>query len=300
VSGGTIKIKDKNKLIRIFKTISWLDKCRWKNKNNYDFINFFKEDLTNCEKILTHWICYITNRQIPFEIIWDKGGYVFSESPAYTGGLKKGDIIISVDGYNVSLLSFIDYIKNNPGKEIKFEILRKGKKMQLVIIPNIVKGGIGRIGIVPIYVPKTVKVNLSFFKAIYQASFISAMVIYKNLEGLYNLVTGKLSVKDSLGGPIMIAKMAMDTLEEGWIMFLKYMAIISIVLMVMNLLPIPPLDGWHILMAGIEILRGKPISQKVQEGLAKFGFILLVGFIIFVLFLDIERLGVIKKFFGSK
>jgi hypothetical protein len=96
VSGGVIKIKDKDKLIRIFKTISWLDKCRWKNKNNYNFINFSEEDLTNCEKIFTHWICYIMNRQMPFEIIWDKGGYVFSELVReYSRNIRKspGEII---------------------------------------------------------------------------------------------------------------------------------------------------------------------------------------------------------------
>jgi len=74
-----IKIKDKNKLKRLLKTISWLDTQRWSNENNYNLINFSKKDLKNHEKILTHWICYITDRQMPFEIIWDKGGYIFSE-----------------------------------------------------------------------------------------------------------------------------------------------------------------------------------------------------------------------------
>jgi regulator of sigma E protease len=227
-------------------------------------------------------------------------GYVFSNSPAYVGGLKKGDVILSIDGHLVSLFSLIEYIKEHPGKEMRFEVLRKGKRLVLTIIPKMSKEGVGRIGIVPLYVPKTVRVNLSLFSAFSEATFFSWMVIYKNLEGIYNIITGKMSVKDSLGGPIMIGKMAIETLEEGWLVFLRYMAIISIVLMVMNLLPIPPLDGWHITMAGIEILRGKPISQKVQEGLMKFGFILLVGFIVFVLFLDIERLGVIKKIFGGR
>jgi len=74
-----IKIKDENALIKIFKTISWLDSRRWKTAENYNFINFFRGGLTNCEKILAHWICYITDRQMPFETVWEKGGYVFSE-----------------------------------------------------------------------------------------------------------------------------------------------------------------------------------------------------------------------------
>ena len=74
-----VKIENKDLLLRIFKTISWLDTRRWNTEDNYNFVNFFRNNLTNCEKILTHWICYITDRQMPFEIVWDKGGYVFSE-----------------------------------------------------------------------------------------------------------------------------------------------------------------------------------------------------------------------------
>jgi len=74
-----MKIKDKGALIKILKVISWLDFRRWNKECNYNFINFFREDLTNCEQIFTHWICYITDRQMPFEIVWDKGGCVFSE-----------------------------------------------------------------------------------------------------------------------------------------------------------------------------------------------------------------------------
>lgn len=74
-----LEIKNKDSLIRILKAISWLDYRRWKTEDNYNFIHFSKDDLGNCEKILTHWICYITDRRMPFENIWDRGGYVFSE-----------------------------------------------------------------------------------------------------------------------------------------------------------------------------------------------------------------------------
>ena len=74
-----LKIKDKNSFVEICKVISWLDGKRWSGDNNYNFINFSRDDLSNSEKILTHWICYITDRQMPFEAVWDKGGYVFSE-----------------------------------------------------------------------------------------------------------------------------------------------------------------------------------------------------------------------------
>ena len=74
-----LEIKDSEKLLEIFKVISWLDDARWKSPANYNFLNFFKKDLKASEKILTHWLCYITDRQMPFALIWDKGGFVFSE-----------------------------------------------------------------------------------------------------------------------------------------------------------------------------------------------------------------------------
>lgn len=74
-----LKIIDKNSLVKISKVISWLDEKRWNEKNSYNFINFSREDLSNSEKILTHWLCYIADRQMPYEAVWEKGGYVFSD-----------------------------------------------------------------------------------------------------------------------------------------------------------------------------------------------------------------------------
>ncbi len=74
-----IKIKNEDAIIKIWKVISWLDRQRWNPENLRNYVNFFQEDLSSCEKVLTHWVCYITDRQMPFELIWDKGGYVFSE-----------------------------------------------------------------------------------------------------------------------------------------------------------------------------------------------------------------------------
>ena len=74
-----IQIKDENSLRNILKIISGIDNWRWKTNENYNLIHFCGNDLRNQEKILTHWMCYITDRQMPFEGIWDRGGYIFSE-----------------------------------------------------------------------------------------------------------------------------------------------------------------------------------------------------------------------------
>jgi len=72
-------IKDKIALTKIWKVISWLDACRWNSEANGDYINFFQQEMTSCEKILTHWLCYVSDRQMPFEKVWDAGGHVFSQ-----------------------------------------------------------------------------------------------------------------------------------------------------------------------------------------------------------------------------
>jgi hypothetical protein len=74
-----IEIKDKEALLKVLKAISWLDSKRWDKEENYNYINFIDKDLTNSDKILTHWISYITDRQMPFEKVWEEGGYVFSD-----------------------------------------------------------------------------------------------------------------------------------------------------------------------------------------------------------------------------
>ncbi len=74
-----VLINDKDALFNIFKVISWLDNQRWKEIQNYNLLNYYKDDLTNSEKILTHWICYITDRQMSFKKVWEDGGLVFSE-----------------------------------------------------------------------------------------------------------------------------------------------------------------------------------------------------------------------------
>lgn len=76
---ATIGIRNVKSLINIFNVIAWLDDKRWNPENTCNYLNFCRDDLTNCEKILTHWLCYVTDRQMPFELIWKKGGYVFSE-----------------------------------------------------------------------------------------------------------------------------------------------------------------------------------------------------------------------------
>jgi regulator of sigma E protease len=110
------------------------------------------------------------------------------------------------------------------------------------------------------------------------------------LEMLWKMMVGEASVEKNLGSVISIAKAAGQTAEYGIAPFLKFLAQISIVLAVMNLLPIPMLDGGHLMFYGIEAVRGKPLSSEAQERFDRVGLALLLTLITFALYLDLIRL----------
>ena len=107
-----------------------------------------------------------------------------------------------------------------------------------------------------------------------------------------------MNVRENLSGPIRIAKIAGDVAYyKGLSAFLILMAKISIILMVMNLLPIPVVDGGHIMFFTIELVRGKPLSEKTMERIQTVGVVFLIGLGVFVIFNDISMLPIIQKFF---
>lgn len=118
-----------------------------------------------------------------------------------------------------------------------------------------------------------------------------------NLRGIKKLFSGDLSVQENLSGPIRIAKMAGDVAEHGWGPLFLFLAQISVVLMIMNLLPIPVVDGGHIVFFLIEAAMGRPISLKVQEKIMGFGLVFLLSLGIYVIFNDILSLEFIRNLF---
>ncbi len=120
-----------------------------------------------------------------------------------------------------------------------------------------------------------------------------------NLKGMGMLFSGKMNVRENLSGPIRIAKIAGDVAYyKGLSAFIILMAKISIILMVMNLLPIPVVDGGHIMFFTIEAVRGKPLSEKTMERIQTVGVVFLIMLGVFVIFNDISMLPIIQKFFN--
>jgi len=215
-------------------------------------------------------------------------------SPAFKAGLKKGDTIISINNINVESWSELsEIIHNNPQTEIKlkwkdFNNNIYEKEILTFSTPTFENGEMtnkGLIGISPNYNIVDVGIFNSLFIGCQQTfSWIELM-----LSSLYALVTGNVSM-DQMSGPLGIANMAGETAQNGGILaLLMLMAVISVNLGIINILPIPGLDGGHVFIAIVEGIIGGEIPLKIKYGIQSFGFILLMLLFVFVFYNDIKN-----------
>ncbi len=211
-------------------------------------------------------------------------GRVVKDSAADKAGLKKSDTILTVDGKVLETWDdLVETVHPNAGRELNFEILRNGKKFQKKITPK-ESGGIGLIGIEVFYTREFIPP----WKALVAAAGKCALIIYTTLKYLYLAVTGKVAA--DIAGPIGIAAMMNDTLKQGWVMFLNLVAGLSLSLGLINLFPIPLLDGGHIAIFAWEGIRKKFPSQKVYNMIQTVGLAVILFLIIFASQNDILRL----------
>jgi regulator of sigma E protease len=219
-------------------------------------------------------------------------------SPADRGGIQPGDLIQSVDGVPVLRWSeFTRAVQARPGVETGIRVLRQGVPVELDLIPETVEGTdidsgelrtIGRVGVLPKgpevrYVPVGTLEALSYGAA--QTRAVTAYI----LGFLRDLVTGKVSPR-SLGSIVTIGEASGQAAAEGLPVFLSFMALLSINLAILNLLPIPVLDGGHLVFLGIEAVRGRPVSVQQRARWSQFGFFVLLGIMALALGNDFLRL----------
>lgn len=225
-------------------------------------------------------------------------GQVVPESAAEQGGLLVGDLVVSVNGETIdNWMGLVKLVQNSPGKSLSFELQRDGQYQQLVIIPGDKRMDDGRVvgymGAAPSPIgwpPEMIReVQYSPVAAMGAALAKTGQMIELILESIYKMVQGLISVKN-LSGPITIAKVASASAESGLETFVNFLAYLSISLGVLNLLPIPMLDGGHLLYYFIEAVRGKPVSERVQLLGLKFGMALLLSLMTLALYNDLLRL----------
>jgi regulator of sigma E protease len=225
---------------------------------------------------------------------------VQKDSPAMEAGLKKNDIIISIDGNKVkSIMEVSKFIMMSTGEFVDFTISRSNQNLTYKVKPDIVAGedNLGNkinkrmVGIkLGAYNNEINHVKLGPVKALYYAIGEVYFVSASSLKYLGSMLKGS-GDSSQLGGPIRIAKITGQVAEFGILPFLNLMAYISISLGLINLFPIPMLDGGHLMFYGFEKILGHPLSQKVQENFFRIGMFLLLSLMFFTTFNDLKDLG---------
>lgn len=225
-------------------------------------------------------------------------GKVLPDSAALAAGLRQGDLIISADGTAMNdWMQWVDTVKNHPDIAINLIIERDGVQLPLTITPKSVQSELkaeGKIG-ASVFIPegliKSVSVEYSLppLAAIPVALETTWHYAYTTLKMMGRMLIGKASVKN-LSGPISIAEYAGQSADMGLVPFLKFMALVSVSLGVLNLLPVPVLDGGHLLFFALEAIKGSPVSDKIQTFLQQVGIALLMSLMALAMVLDVQRL----------
>ncbi len=213
-------------------------------------------------------------------------------------GLQTGDEVVSVGGLVVNRArQMITTIRQNPGNAIPFVVLRDGQETELLITPAAVDSADedavnGKIGLIGASLKDQVATELvrhgpveSFVLGAQKTWDMSAF----SLRMFGQMITGGLSLSN-LSGPVTIAGLAGDTARVGWFAYVSFLALISISLGVLNLLPIPVLDGGHLVYYGLEAIRGRPLSDRVMEFTQKIGVGIIMMMMSLALFNDFVRL----------
>ena len=225
---------------------------------------------------------------------------VQKDSPAFVSGLKKNDKIISIDNKKVeSILQVSTLINTSTSEKIKFVVMRNNQEIDMLIKPNLVLGkdSLGNsiqkrmigIKLSPIN-NEFKKEQLGISKAIYYSFKEVWFVSTTSLNYLGKMILGSADTSQ-LGGPIRIAKITGQVADYGIVPFLSIMAYISISLGLINLFPIPMLDGGHLMFYFFEKILGRPLKQKTQESFFRIGLFLLFSLMFFVTFNDLKDLG---------
>ena len=228
------------------------------------------------------------------------GGFI-EGYPAQASGLQVGDQVTHLNGVSVNDWQDMTLqILESQGTELEFSIVRNGKPSTVRVMPQFEEGRdifgqlrqVPRIGIKP--AEHFVIERFSLWNALVGAAGFEWRLTALTYEALWRLVTGQLSLK-TISGPIGIISMAGNAAKMGVVPLLQFTGILSVSLAVINLLPIPALDGGHLFFLVIETIRRRQLSTIFQERVTQIGFYLLMSLMVLVVYNDLVNIGAFEK-----
>ena len=225
-------------------------------------------------------------------------GTIVPGSPAEHAGLKVGDRVLQAAGKPIRYWEeLVQAIRARPGAPLQLALERNGERVALEVVPETANVGgvqIGRIGAAP-RVPEShaerilIRVHYGPVSALSKACAKTWDIASFSLKILGRMLIGEVSWRH-LSGPVTIADYAGQSAQMGWLSYVTFLALISISLAVLNLLPIPLLDGGHLLYYAVEIIRGSPVSERAMELGQRVGLALLLLMMAFAFYNDLNRL----------
>jgi regulator of sigma E protease len=213
-------------------------------------------------------------------------GSLVPSGPAEISGIKEDDLVSKIGNTNISYASDIrNTISKMPNETILVDVVRDGDLLQVLLkigtSQNLDGEEVGIMGV-------AFGTKRSLFESFSKGSYETYNLSVKTLQFIGKMITGNMGT-ENLSGPIGIAQMAGNTAQAGFIPFMYLMALLSISLGVLNLLPIPVLDGGQLTLLGVEAIRGKPLSEKAENFIYTSGALMVGALMIFAVFNDIAR-----------
>ena len=225
-------------------------------------------------------------------------GKLLPDGAAARAGFQPGDRLIAANGEAVeNWQNWVQVVRQHPAKPLRIEFERQGQRGELTVVPDAVDEAgqrVGKIGAGP-EVDESVRAMLMTevrygpVEALWQGAVRTWDMSLFTLEMMGRMVLGQVSWKN-LSGPLTIADYAGQSATLGWISFVGFLALVSVSLGVLNLLPIPLLDGGHLMYYVAEVLTGRPVSERTMEIGGRIGMALLLLLMSFALFNDLQRL----------
>jgi len=230
-------------------------------------------------------------------------GAVTPGSAAEAAGIKPGDVIAELEGQAVARFEDLQsVVRLHPGQPLALVVVRGDQRLALTVTPveSVLTDRFGnshRVGLLGISRPGMVYQQREPAAAVWAAMGETAHLTSATLTALGQMIAGTRGT-DELGGPLRIAQMTGDVARSGLVSLIWFLAILSINLGLINLFPVPMLDGGHLLFYGLELLRGRPLGERIQEYGFRIGLALVLSLMVFATWNDLVQMRVVAFFKG--